>query len=107
LHANVYIPEEFLTHIEGIMPSHLDMASFVASCQKPLRKSIRVNTLKVSVEDFLVRAKDKGWELEPVPWCETGFWYGVSLQFFADSGHRIWEWLFLFDSNHTSPIDQN
>lgn len=74
MHANVYIPEEFLTHIEGIMPSHLDMASFVASCQKPLRKSIRVNTLKISVEDFLVRAKDKGWELEPVPWCNTGFW---------------------------------
>ena len=74
MHANVYIPEEFLTHIEGIMPSHLDMASFVASCQKPLRKSIRVNTLKISVEDFLGRAKDKGWELEPVPWCETGFW---------------------------------
>jgi len=74
LHANVYIPEEFLTHIESIMPSHLDMASFVASCQKPLRKSIRVNTLKISIEDFLVRAKVKGWELEPVPWCETGFW---------------------------------
>ncbi|OCH60017.1 16S rRNA (cytosine(1407)-C(5))-methyltransferase RsmF [Vibrio splendidus] len=74
MHANVYIPEEFLTHIEAIMPSHLDMASFVASCQKPLRKSIRVNTLKISVEDFLVRAKEKGWELEPVPWCETGFW---------------------------------
>ena len=74
MHANVYIPEEFLNHIESIMPSHLDMASFVASCQKPLRKSIRVNTLKISIEDFLVRAKDKGWELEPVPWCETGFW---------------------------------
>ena len=52
MHANVYIPEEFLTHIEAIMPGHLDMASFVASCQKPLRKSIRVNTLKISVEDF-------------------------------------------------------
>ena len=74
MHANVYIPEEFLTHIEAIMPSHLDMASFIASCQKPLRKSIRVNTLKISVEDFLVRAKEKGWEMEPVPWCETGFW---------------------------------
>ena len=74
MHANVYIPEEFLTHIETFMPSHLDMASFIESCQKPLRKSIRVNTLKISVEDFLARAKDKGWELEAVPWCDTGFW---------------------------------
>ena len=74
MHANIYIPEEFLKNIEEIMPSHLDMASFISACQKPLRKSIRVNTLKISVTDFLKRAETKGWELEPVPWCNTGFW---------------------------------
>lgn len=50
------------------------MDDFVASCQRPLRKSIRVNTLKISVDDFLIRADDKGWKLEAVPWCEEGFW---------------------------------
>lgn len=57
-----------------ILPSSLNMDDFIAACQRPLRKSIRVNTLKISVEAFLSRAKEKGWMLEPVPWCDTGFW---------------------------------
>lgn len=50
------------------------MADFIAACQRPLRKSIRVNTLKVTIEEFIQRAQQKGWQLEPVPWCEEGFW---------------------------------
>ncbi len=41
--------------------------------EKPLRKSVRVNTLKISVEDFLAYGKKKGWELTPVPWCKEAF----------------------------------
>lgn len=40
---------------------------------QPLRKSVRVNTLKISVEDFLAYGKKKGWELTPVPWCAEAF----------------------------------
>ncbi len=40
---------------------------------KPLRKSLRVNTLKMSVADFREAAKKRGWELSPVPWCAEGF----------------------------------
>ena len=39
-----------------------------------MRKSIRVNTLKISVAHFKKEAKKLGWELEPIPWCESGFW---------------------------------
>ncbi len=74
MHPNVYIPDAFLEKIQTILPAHLNMDDFVSSCQKPLRKSIRVNTLKVSVADFTQRANEKGWKLSPVPWCETGFW---------------------------------
>lgn len=74
MHHNVYLPEEFLSEIESILPNHLNMDDFVAACQRPLRKSIRVNTLKISVDDFLARAKSKDWQLEPVPWCKEGFW---------------------------------
>jgi len=74
VHANVKLPPEFLAQIESIMPSHLNMDDFVAACQMPLRRSIRINTLKISVESFLTRAKDKKWTLTPVPWCDTGFW---------------------------------
>ena len=38
-----------------------------------LRKSIRVNTLKISVVDLKKRL-EKDWILESIPWCSDGFW---------------------------------
>lgn len=40
---------------------------------KGLRKSVRVNTLKMSVEDFKAKAKERKWMLEQVPWCKEAF----------------------------------
>lgn len=74
MHPNIKLPDDFLREIEAIMPSHLNMEDFISACKKPLRKSIRVNTLKISVEDFIERARQKEWILSPVPWCDTGFW---------------------------------
>ncbi|CCN34071.1 Ribosomal RNA small subunit methyltransferase F [Vibrio nigripulchritudo SFn27] len=74
MHSNIKLPDAFISQIQDIMPSHLDMDEFIAACKRPLRRSIRVNTLKISVEDFLGRAEAKGWTLTPVPWCDTGFW---------------------------------
>lgn len=41
--------------------------------EQRLRKSVRVNTLKCSIERFQGHAKEQGWQLEPVPWCPEGF----------------------------------
>jgi 16S rRNA (cytosine1407-C5)-methyltransferase len=49
VHDNTYLPDHFLRHIAAIMPAHLSMDEFVASCRRPLRRSIQVNTLKISV----------------------------------------------------------
>lgn len=40
---------------------------------RPLRKCIRVNTLKLSTEQMQAEAEERGWALERVPWCEEGF----------------------------------
>lgn len=56
------------------LPAHLSMDDFIAACQRPLRRSIRVNTLKISVEDFLALVSPYRWRLTPVPWCAEGFW---------------------------------
>ncbi|WP_249226333.1 16S rRNA (cytosine(1407)-C(5))-methyltransferase RsmF [Entomohabitans teleogrylli] len=56
------------------MPDALSMESFIDICQRPLRRSIRINTLKISVSDFLALVEPYGWQLTPVPWCEEGFW---------------------------------
>ncbi|MGO2458530.1 NOL1/NOP2/sun family putative RNA methylase, partial [Vibrio casei] len=74
MHPNVKLPPEFLSLIESTMPPHLSMDEFISACQRPLRRSIRVNTLKISVSDFLILAKKKLWSLEVIPWCNQGFW---------------------------------
>lgn len=70
----VYLPEEFLAQMRLAMPEHLSFDEFIAACQRPLRRSIRVNTLKISVADFLTLVAPYGWQLTPVPWCAEGFW---------------------------------
>ncbi|MBI2523956.1 hypothetical protein HYW11_01940 [Candidatus Peregrinibacteria bacterium] len=50
-----------------------DVAVLKEWSAKPLRKSVRVNTLKCSVERFQEWAKERCWQLEPVPWCREGF----------------------------------
>lgn len=38
-----------------------------------LRKCIRVNTLKIKIEELQKKLEEKGWVLTPVPWCKEGF----------------------------------
>lgn len=72
--APAFLPPAFLDATRAIMPDHLSMDDFIAACQRPLRRSLRVNTLKIGVADFLAQVKDYDWRLEPIPWCAEGFW---------------------------------
>lgn len=45
---------------------------FMEYLEKPLRKSIRVNTLKLGVRE-VVEELSKRYELEQIPWCDEGF----------------------------------
>ncbi len=38
-----------------------------------IRKCIRVNTLKIGVDELRERLEKQGWELLAVPWCKEGF----------------------------------
>lgn len=70
----MFLPDEFLAQMREALPAHLSMDDFIAACQRPLRRSIRVNTLKISVADFLALVSPYRWQLTPVPWCAEGFW---------------------------------
>lgn len=50
-----------------------DIAKLKEASLKPLRRSLRVNLLKSSVEEFLKWAQGREWKLEGVPWCKEGF----------------------------------
>lgn len=71
---SVFLPDLFLAQMREALPAHLSLDDFVAACQRPLRRSIRVNTLKISVAEFLALVSPYRWQLTPVPWCEEGFW---------------------------------
>lgn len=69
-----YLPPEFINTIKKDLPSHLSVDDFIYFCAKPLRRSIRVNTLKISCKDFIKHMHSKGWQFESIPWCNNGFW---------------------------------
>lgn len=74
-------PDAFLEAMRPFVAHSFD--DFIAACQRPLRKSIRVNTLKISLADFYAIAEEKHWQLTPIPWCDTGFWIQ------ADESHAL------------------
>jgi len=68
-----------------------DWEEFKACSLSFLRRSIRVNTLKFSVEKLKKRLEGK-WELEQVPWCREGFWIehkGIGEEKRRDIGNLI------------------
>jgi len=65
---------QYLSHaLSSFLPAE-DKEKFIAACGRPLRKSVRVNRLKSSVEAFQKLADKYHWSLETIPWCSDGFW---------------------------------
>ena len=60
--------------MQQLLADDQQFSRFKALCHQPLRRSIRVNTLKISVDDFLEQVSVYNWQLTPVPWCKEGFW---------------------------------
>ncbi len=65
------LPAPFLARMKGVLQDKFN--DFLNSYARPPVKSIRVNTLKISVEDF---KKISPFDLDPVPWEECGFYVG-------------------------------
>ena len=72
--SRVYFPEAFLNQMRELLPDAAEFEQFITISQQPLRRSLRVNTLKISVADFLALVEPYQWALTPIPWCEEGFW---------------------------------
>lgn len=67
------LPIKFLEKYKLILDKK-EFEKFVRFCEMPLRKSIRINTLKITVKDFLKHARSEWWELTQIPWCKEWFW---------------------------------
>ncbi|MBB6214729.1 NOL1/NOP2/sun family putative RNA methylase [Anaerosolibacter carboniphilus] len=64
------LPKDFLEKMQALLKNEYE--AFVASYEENKLQGLRVNTLKVSVEDFL---KQNMFQLEQIPWVEEGFYY--------------------------------
>ena len=60
--------EKFLEHYGKLT----NIKEFCEYCIKPLNKSIRVNTLKITINEL--KNKLHNYRLTQVPWCKEGFW---------------------------------
>jgi NOL1/NOP2/sun family putative RNA methylase len=65
------LPKEFAARMQSILKD--DYNAFEKSYENETRQSLRVNTLKSDVATFCRIAP---FDLKPVPWLATGFYYG-------------------------------
>lgn len=65
------IPEKFLQKMKMLLEDK-EFELFLKSYDYPSYRGLRVNTLKISVEEFL---KISPFKLKPIPWTKDGFYY--------------------------------
>lgn len=66
----MYLPIAFEQKMKEMLGP--DFEKYLASFECEAHQGLRVNTSKISVEDFL---KISPYPLRPVPWCPNGFYY--------------------------------
>ena len=64
------LPKAFLERMKTMLGKEYE--DFLKSYEAPRQFGLRVNTLKISVEEFL---KQSPFHLTPVPWTKNGFYY--------------------------------
>lgn len=67
------LPEEYENKMKRLLGNEYD--AYVSSLSLPMYSCLRVNTLKVSVKEFL---RISPFELTPVPWSSNSFYYDAS-----------------------------
>jgi NOL1/NOP2/sun family putative RNA methylase len=67
--AELQFKEKFITRYSALT----DIDKFKEYSFSYLRKSVRVNTLKITVKELFARMS-KEWMLTSIPWCDYGFW---------------------------------
>ena len=65
------LPKDFCDRMEKMLGS--EYGDFLASYDLPKYQALRINPLKTDRETFLKQAP---FSMQPVPWCENGYYYG-------------------------------
>lgn len=65
------LPTEFLEKMKALLDDN-EFEEFIKSYEVPRFYGLRVNTLRISIDEFL---KISPFKLEPIPWTRDGFYY--------------------------------
>ena len=65
------LPEDYIESMRQLLGEE-ELQNYLACFDAPRTYGLRVNTGKISVEEFLKRTP---FHLTPVPWVENGFYY--------------------------------
>jgi NOL1/NOP2/sun family putative RNA methylase len=49
-----------------------ELNTFLEYQKKPMKETIRINTLKISREELVKKLESRGWKLKEIPWYEDG-----------------------------------
>lgn len=69
--STVPIPPLFLERMRVWLGE--EFPAFLSALNQPPQSGLRVNTLKISITDFLEKSR---FDLHPIPWCPEGFFVG-------------------------------
>ncbi|MDD6229176.1 MAG: SAM-dependent methyltransferase, partial [Lactimicrobium massiliense] len=64
------LPESYQQEMKQLLKE--EYPDYLSALHKPALHALRINTLKISVPDFLAAFP---YDLSPVPWCSTSFYY--------------------------------
>ncbi|RLG12650.1 MAG: tRNA methyltransferase [Candidatus Nanohalarchaeota archaeon] len=69
---DIILPSDFKARSHALLGR--ENKTYLKYCKIPLRRAIRINTLKATVSECTQRLKDHGFILKPIPWTRHGFW---------------------------------
>lgn len=72
--ARLTIKKDFESRYRELLGTEAEYERFLQHSLSYLNKSIRINTLKISVAELKQRLEKQGFKLYPIPWCREGFW---------------------------------
>lgn len=67
---SIQLPKNYIQHMKELLKD--DFEAYMQSFEQERYYGLRINTNKISVEDFL---KISPFQLKPIPWADNGFYY--------------------------------
>jgi len=68
----MYFPEAFITKMAKLLPEK-ELEKLKETLDTPLRKSIRVNTLRGNIKEVVKSLKEQDFTIDEMPWYKYGF----------------------------------